>query len=50
MGLELTTPGLWVQRSTNWATGEIYNTMENRIVTTQGIRANLVYIVSLVSS
>ena len=32
MGLELTTPGLWVQRSTNWAMGEIYNTMENRIV------------------
>ena len=31
-GLELTTPGLWVRRSTNWATGEIYNKMENRIV------------------
>ena len=28
MGLELTTPGLWVQRSTNWAMGEIYNIME----------------------
>ena len=31
-GLELTTPGMRVQHSTNWAMGEIYNTMENRIV------------------
>ena len=28
MGFELTTSGLWVQRSTNWAIGETYKTLE----------------------
>ena len=28
MGFELTTPGLWVQCSTNWAIGEIYNALK----------------------